>query len=308
MPCTRRAAGAGAVLVTTVSLVLGGCADPSSGGSGGSSHEAPPGHASARLKKDPQAAKLVPQKYRERGTLRFGALLTGAPMMYKDESGDINGAEKQLVEAVGQVLGLKITMKEASTDGVVPGVASGRFDFVAGSLTDIKEREKTVDFVVYANYGQALLAKAQNAGKVGFDKLCGKAVAVAKGSIQQIELLPKIKERCLSDWEKAPTAKVFPDANALYLAVNSGRVDTGFLNEVTIRYQAKQSKGAMKVADTGFGSDPKGMAIAKDSGLVKPILAAMKVIQDEGVLSDVFKKWGIKTTMLPQPQVNAAVR
>lgn len=291
------------MLTLTCCLALVGCADPGSGS------DTPTKDVSGDVKINPEAAQLVPDKYRSSGEITVGGTIGLAPMLYADSDGGTpTGLEADLLDAIGNVLDLEIRIEETKPDAYIPGILSGRYDLAAGSITDTKEREKQVNFVVHAHYGQGLLALKENEDAVSFESLCGKNVGVMKGSVQQLEFLPAIGTDCKAASKPPPTAVSFPDPNSLFLATSTERIDAGFTNEVTALYQAKQSNGEMVLADKGLGTDPKGLVVGKDTGLTKPIHEAMKVLADDGVLARIFDKWDVPEMKLPEPQVNVAHR
>lgn len=296
-------------LAIATSFMMSGCADPGSTANTTENANETTESSTARIDRNQTAAKLVPQKYRDGGEITAGAIAGMAPMMFVGQDGEtIVGAEADVLSAVGEVLGIEVNLKETKPDAFMTGMLAGRFEVAAGSITDTKKREEQVDFVSYAEYGQALITQVENADKISFDSLCGKEVGVLKGSIQQMQFLPEISNDCEKAGKPKPVAQAFPDGAALFLAASSGRIDAGFLNEVSVLYQASQSGGELKMADSGFGTDPKGIVVGKNTGLGKAILAAVEVLEEEGVLATIFDEWGIKSTILPEPKMNIAQR
>ena len=100
--------------------------------------------------KDSAIAATVPAKYSSAGNLSVATDASYAPMEYvKDGTKDIIGADVDLANALGQVMGLKTDVQNAGFDAIIPGLASGKYDIGMSSFTDTKEREATVDFVTY---------------------------------------------------------------------------------------------------------------------------------------------------------------
>ena len=50
------------------------------------------------------------------------------------------GMDADLAKALGQVLGLKVNVVNATFDTIIPGLASGKYDLGMSSFTDTKER------------------------------------------------------------------------------------------------------------------------------------------------------------------------
>ena len=293
------------ILIGGFSLAaVAACADPAPEGT----DAAPKAGAATELHKVDTAASLVPEKYRKAGSVTVGGTMGMAPMLYLGTGDEIIGVEADILKSIGKVLDLDIKITETGPDAFMPGILSDRFQAAAGSITDTKERERKVDFVVYAEYGQGLFSKAGSDVRVTFDNPCGKSIGVLKGSVQQIQFMPQLANACRKQGRPKPNMKSFPDPNSLFLSARTGRVDAGFLNEISALYQVKHSKGKLEMADTGFGSDPKGIAVGKKTGLTKPFEAALRVLAKDGALDRIFKRWQIQETALPEPKVNQARR
>ena len=81
------------------------------------------------------------------GTLTVGTSAEYAPFEYKDDNGDYQGFDLELIKAIGDKLGLDVEYVNNDFDTLVPGVASGaKYDVSIAAITDTPEREKEVTF------------------------------------------------------------------------------------------------------------------------------------------------------------------
>jgi polar amino acid transport system substrate-binding protein len=71
-------------------------------------------------------------------------------------------------------------------------------------------------------------------------------------------------------------------------------------------YQVKKSNGQFKLVGKTYGTAPYGIAIPKDSGLAKPMLAAMKALVANGQYKAILAKWGVSSGAITNPQINGA--
>ena len=55
-----------------------------------------------------------------------------------------------------------------------------------------------------------------------------------------------------------------------------------------------------------YGTAPYGIALAKGSGLDKPLLAALKALMANGQYKAILAKWGISSAAITNPQINGA--
>jgi polar amino acid transport system substrate-binding protein len=214
--------------------------------------------------------------------------------------------DADLAKALTGVMGLKSKVVNATFDGIIPGLAAGKFDAGMSSFTDTKEREKTVDFVTYYSAGTSFYTKAQGGTSVnGLADLCGKKVAVEKGTTQADDAAAQGK-KCSSAGKPGVSVSVFPDQNGANLALSSGRAQVGMADSPVAEYQVKQSGGQFKVVGTPYGTAPYGIALPKGNGMTKPTLDALKVLISNGKYKAILSKWGITQGAITNPTINGA--
>jgi polar amino acid transport system substrate-binding protein len=222
----------------------------------------------------------------------------------KDGTKDIVGADVDLATALGQVMGLKADVQNATFDAIIPGLASGKYDIGMSSFTDTKEREATVDFVTYFEAGTSFFGKKGGPAPDGLADLCGLSVAVQKGTTQATAATAQAK-KCPAD--KKLTLLVFPDQNGANSAVVSGRAQISMADSPVAAYQVTQSNGQLELVGTPYGTAPYGIAIPKNSGLAEPILAALKNLIAGGQYTAILKKWGLEQGAITDPVINGAI-
>jgi len=294
------------VLTTVATLasaaaLIGGC------GSSGSSSEAtstPAGSAAENA----AAAKLVPAAVKSKGTLRVAADATYPPNESIAKNGKtVVGMDADLAKAIGGALGLKVSVVNGTFDSIIPGLASGKYDLGMSSFTDTKEREKTVDFVTYFTAGTSFYVKSQGGPPVtGLADLCGRRVAVEKGTTQAADVTAQSK-KCVAAGKPAVKLSVFPDQNGANLAINSGRADIGMADSPVAAYQVSKSGGQFKVVGKPYGTAPYGIAIPKGNGMDKAVLAAVKALMADGRYAAILKRWGVLNGAIRSPQINGAI-
>ncbi len=249
----------------------------------------------------------VPAKMKSKGTLIVATEAQYAPNEFIATDGHtIIGMDPDMVKALAAVMGLKVELVNSNFETIIPGLASGRYDLGASSFTDTKEREKTVDFVDYFSAGISFYAKSSaNPGVTDLSSICGKTVAVEKGTTEE-EQAEAQKKTCAKEAKKAVTVLVYTGQNAVNLAVSSGRAEVGMADSPVVAYQIKVADGAFKLVGTSYGFAPYGFAIPKTSGMTAPIQAAMKVIIANGTYHTILAKWGLTEGAISNPTINGA--
>jgi polar amino acid transport system substrate-binding protein len=244
-------------------------------------------------------AALVPSQYK--GTTLTVALDATYPPDEFMQNGKIVGFDVDLMNALAGVMGIKIHNVDATFNGIIAGILSGKYQIGNSSFTDNKSREKQVDFVTYYTSGEGYYVSANSTTVFnGLSSICGHTVAVESGTIEESDAKAQSK-KC--------TVHVlsFPDQNGANLAVSSGRAQVGFLDSQVASYVVSISHGQFKLVGTPFGTGPYGFAIAKNSGLAQPLLAAVKALMANGTYAQILRKWGALPGAISTPVINGAI-
>jgi polar amino acid transport system substrate-binding protein len=252
-------------------------------------------------------AAEVPAAIKSKGTLNVATEAQYAPNEFVAPDGHtVIGMDADLMHALGAVMGLKVDMINSNFETIIPGLAAGRYDVGASSFTDTKEREKTVDFVDYFSAGISFYAKSSaNPGISTVADLCGKSVAVEKGTVEQEEAEAQNK-KCGKEGKKSVTVLIFTGQNAVNLAVSGGRAEVGMADSPVVAYQIKLSNGEFKLVGKSYEFAPYGLAVPKTSGMTKPLLAALKVIIANGTYHEIMANWGLLEGAITTPTINGA--
>ena len=282
---------------------IAGCGSSSSSSSSSSSATS----TSAASGTDATVAALVPAAIKSKGTLTVASDATYAPDEFIAPDGHtVIGMDADLTKALGAVMGLKVEVKNVTFDSIIPGLAAGKYDVGASSFTDTKEREKTVDFVTYFTAGESFFTKASGGVTIsGLSDLCGHTVAVEKGTTEEADASAQ-SGKCTKAGKPSVKVLSFPDQNGANLALSSGRAQLGFADSPPAAYQVKKTGGQFKLVGPSIANAPYGLAVAKNGGLTKPILAALGVLMKNGTYMSILTHWGIQAGAITKPAINGA--
>ena len=295
---TRRSCATGVVFLS-LALLAAGCGSGSSTSTGTS----PPASSSGEVS---SIAAQVPAAVKAKGTLAVAADATYPPNEFIGSDGHtVTGWDADLATALGQVLGLKVNMVNATFDTIIPGLVSGKYQLGMSSFTDTKERQATVNFVTYYVAGTSFYVKASAGPDItSLAGLCGHKVAVEKGTTQQADAQAQAA-KCQSAG-KSLSLQIFNDQNAVNLALSSGRADVAMADSPVAAYQVKQSDGTFKLSGQPYGTAPYGIAIPKNNGMAKPLLAALEHLMANGTYMKILDKWGVQEGAISNPAINGA--
>jgi polar amino acid transport system substrate-binding protein len=279
-------------------LALAGCGSSSSSTSSTSTSASTTSPAV-----DSAIAAQVPAAVKSKGTLNVGTEAQYAPNEFVAPDGHtIIGMDPDLVSALAGIMGLKAAFVNATFDTIIPGLAAGRYDLGASSFTDTKEREKTVDFVTYYQAGISFYAKSASSSTVNtIAELCGKTVALEKGTTEQEEA-EKQSKACSKEGKPAVNILSFPGQNPVNLAVASGRAELAMADSPVVAYQIEQSHGQFKLLCKCYGFAPYGLALPKNNGMAQPMLAALKKLMADGTYTQILTKWGIQSGAISEAE------
>jgi polar amino acid transport system substrate-binding protein len=294
--CAAALAGCGSSNTTSSSSAA---AAPSSSSSGTSTAA-----SSSAAGANPAVAKLVPAAIKSKGTITVAADASYAPNEFIGPDGKtVVGMDADLTKAMATAMGLKANVVNATFDSIIPGLASGKYDLGASSFTDTKEREKTVDFVDYFLAGTSFFTKASGGTAVtGLADLCGKTVAVEKGTTEQTDASGQ-GAKCKKAGKPGVNVLTFPDQNGANLALASGRAQLVMADSPPAAYAVKKSNGQFKITGQTYGTAPYGLAVPKKSGLAPAVEAALKALMADGTYGKILAKWGIQSGALPAAKV-----
>jgi polar amino acid transport system substrate-binding protein len=283
-------------------LALAGCGSSSTSSTSTTTTTPGPSSANAAI------AAQVPAAIKSKGTLAVATEAQYAPNEFIGPDGHtVIGMDADLMRAIGAQMGLKVNLINSNFETIIPGLAAGRYDLGISSFTDTKEREKTVDFVDYYSAGISFYAKSSaNPGVSKLADLCGKTVAVEKGTTEQEEAT-KQSGKCTKEGKKAVTVLSFPGQNPVNLAIAGGRAELGMVDSPVAAYQIKKTGGAFKLIGESYGFAPYGIAIPKHNGMTAPVLAALKALMANGTYTQILTKWGIQSGAISTPKINGAI-
>lgn len=258
--------------------------------------------------KDQAIADQVPAKFRDAGSLSVASDASYPPMEFiKEGTNEIIGADADLATALGQVMDLSWELENVPFDSILAGIEAGKYDIGMSSFTDTKEREGQVDFVTYLTAGTSFFEKADApSGVQTIADLCGKKVAVQKGTVQADDAEAQ-SDKCAKDGDAKVDLMVFPDQNGANNALVSGRAQVGMADSPVAAYQVQKTNGELKLTGEDYGTAPYGIAIPKDSGLAEPILAALENLIEGGQYEAILKKWGLENGAIDDPKINGAI-
>ncbi|MEU9242042.1 ABC transporter substrate-binding protein [Streptomyces shenzhenensis] len=303
----NRTAAFGAIAVAGA-LILTGCGDQTDKGSDSGSSSS----SSA-----PLASKL-PADIRKAGVIKVGSDIAYPPVEYM-QSGKAVGVDPDIADALGKQLGVRFDFQNGKFDQLIVGLQANRFNVIMSAMNDTKDRQNGidsdtgkkvgngVDFVDYFTAGTSILVQKGNPkGIKSLDDLCGKVVALQKGTTSE-GIAKAQSQKCTKDGNKAIDLQTFDTDPEALLRLKQG-ASVADLNDFPVAaYNAKTSGGGkdFEVVGEQIEAGPYGIAVSKENTQLRDaIQAAMAAIVKNGDYQKILEKWNVTQGAVTEAKIN----
>lgn len=139
------------IVVVALAFLAAGCG----AGSGGGTTAATTSKVPTQKQNTYLNAKL-PDAVRSAGVIKIGTEALYPPFeSFGADNKTIVGLDPEMANALGQVLGVKVTITHTAFDGLLTALDGGRFDIVMAAITDTRARQAKYDCADYFTTGQA---------------------------------------------------------------------------------------------------------------------------------------------------------
>jgi polar amino acid transport system substrate-binding protein len=249
--------------------------------------------------------KLVPASIRKIGVLTVPSTSDYPPYTFASAGNKtkVLGLSADLLNDAMVVLGLRTKTVIVNFTSIIPGFASKRYTLSLAAINVTPTRSKVVDFVAYQKTGTAFYVKSSSKLSLpgSYTAICGRTVAVEEGS-EQATKAEKTEAHC-SSIGKPTTLLQYTTQSTVNLAVQSGRAQVGLAANSLEGYLIKTTNGKFKFASPVFNRTTYvGFAVAKTSGMAKPLQAALQYLYQHGIYLKIFEAWNQQRSLVP-PQI-----
>lgn len=217
----------------------------------------------------------------------FASDCTWPPMEFLDADKNIIGFCPELVKAMGEVGGFTPVIKNTAWDGIFAGLAAGKYDVIASSVSITEERKAKMDFSdPYFEVKQGVLVQ-KDSGIDSVEDLSGKSIGAqigttgyfAAGSIEGAE------------------AKSYDEVGLAVEDLFNGRIDAAICDDSVAYDYALQNERYKEQLSLAFiiDTDKKeylGFAVQKgDAQTVQILNEALAKVKASGKYDEIYAKW-----------------
>jgi polar amino acid transport system substrate-binding protein len=288
------------LLVLAVALAAAGCAGKKSTSAG--SGAASGGNA---------LFQKLPSNIQQSKEIKVGSDIEYPPVeFYKEGTQEVQGLDWDLAQAMGAKLGVKFTfINDTDFGNIITAMRAGRFHIIMSAMNDTPDRRaKGADFIDYFSVPTGILAKKGNPqGIHSMDDLCGKQVAVQKGTVQETQLNDQQGKCTAAGKAKIRVVSLEKDTDAV-LQVKSGRAVANLEDLPVAAYNAQTSGGGsdFEVVGEQATTGKYGIAVPRDQTQLRDALqATLKAVIDAGTYDQLLTKWGLSKGALKTAELNS---
>lgn len=299
-----------AVAGLAVLLALGAC------GAGGGSDPAREGpntsntaDISEGVQPDEAAVKLLPQSYKDKGELTVAMDLHYPPTTFlADDNVTPIGLNPDMARLIAKKLGLKLKFENTSFDTIIPGLDGGRYDFTATTMSPTAERLEVLDMIDYFNGGISVAVAHGNPLNISNDDMCGRSIAVTKGSNAQLKHLPNVSEwTCTSKGKPAINGVTLPNIQEALTQLASKRIDGVFYDTVSLVWASEQQPNTFTILTPQVDTRSDhvvAIALKKGSPLTPALQKATQSVLDSPEYKKSLENWGLEAGAITEAKLN----
>lgn len=205
------------------------------------------------------------------------------------EDGKVVGIDAEIAQAIADKLGKELVIENVDFDSLIPGVQTGKYDFVMAGMTVTDERKEQVNFTqTYATGVQVIIVKegseitsADDLFKDGANNKIGVQLATT-GDLY-----------CTWDIEDEGlgTVERFNKGADAVMALNTGKVDCVVIDNEPAKVFVQNNPG-LKILDTEYITEDYAAAISKeDPELLEQIDKALGELIADGTVANIIEKY-----------------
>lgn len=221
------------------------------------------------------------KKINEADGLKVGIRADAPPLGYTDKDGKIVGFAPDLAMAIGEELGVKITLVPTTGQTRIPLLQNKRIDVELGTTTPTKKRDLIVDFPLVYNWDSVVVLVRAGDSKSPADYGAPRSVATTQGSITG-----DIFKRSVENAE----VLLFQEYGDAVNALLSNKTDAVLMNAFTANQYKERYAGKVEVGESFF-RDPQGIMTRENESDLSDLLSwTIQKLWADGTYASLYEK------------------
>ena len=231
---------------------------------------------------EPKKQTLL-ETIQKRGTIKVGTEGTYPPFSFKNEKGELDGFDVEIINEVGKRLGVKVEFIPTEWKAMFAGLDSERFDIIANQVGINEKRVEKYDFSLpYTLSGAQVIINKSTTDINSIEDLKGRKVGVTQGSNWE-ELAKKA----------GADIQYYKGANEIFADLGAKRIEAALNDRLFVsEYFLKSPNPNLKITGQTFNVEKSAFALRKGSPeLIEAVNKALKELQADGTYLKISQKW-----------------
>jgi len=204
------------------------------------------------------------------------------------ENDKLVGFDIDLIQAIEEVSGEKITVKDVRFNELIPSLRSGKIDLVISGLSITEPRKEVIAFTTsYFDWGEIILAPKDGNSDMTLDDLAGKNIACQVGTHAH-DLV-----RALAEEHPNTQLKAYESLEDVWTAVGEGQAEAAVVEySLTAYYLTNHPESNIQMVGKPFAGQPVGIALQKgNQELLEKLNKSLETIMENGTYDRICEKW-----------------
>lgn len=214
--------------------------------------------------------------------INFGTSADFPPYEYC-EGDKIVGIDPDIIDAIGDYLGVEIKLHDMDFNSIIASIQSGKLDGGAAGFTVTEERKKSVNFTdSFASSRQVIITRKDSDIKEVDDLDSDKKIGTQLGTIGDTIAKEDFGEESVTAFNKVPDA---------VLSLKSKKLDAVILDGYTAENFISNNKDLTTI-DAPYLEEDYAIAISKDNPeLLEDMNEAIAALKESGEIDEIIDKY-----------------
>jgi polar amino acid transport system substrate-binding protein len=205
------------------------------------------------------------------------------------------GFDIDLVNAIGERLGVEVEHIPSDFAGLLPALEAGRCDVVVSGIYLTAERLATFAAQPYYDTSVILLTPADNEEINAPEDLAGKTVAEQTGT-NYINILDALNAELQAAGQPAINIQPYPDQTDAIQQLVVGRADATITQDTEAAFRENAQPGQFRIAYIYPDAQTFGIYHQQDAEALAAALAeTVEAMRDDGTLTAIAEAWSLPT-------------
>ncbi len=244
-------------------------------------------------------------------TLTVASDTTYPPQEFQDPQNPNNyiGSDLDIIKEIGKRICLGSTViLPTAFDSIITGLTTPqlgqqRYDLSISAFSITPDRQQKVDMIPYFQAGESLLVAPGNPENIqSLNDLCGKKVAVEKGTVEldELNMLNAAGGACVSNNVDILS---FTSQDDVVLQLLNHRADATYQDSPVTGYYVSKNPGKVQQGPITVAPSPEGIVMRKDNpNLENAVKKALCSMVQDGTYAKILQNWGQQSGELPMSQ------